>query len=88
LLADDNENGMHMLINCWILDYLCSFLNKTLISFKYVCIKKWTHKISARFQSRTEISRDRNDLLDSKIPGPKRLRRSRPEWNGQTEKSS
>jgi len=26
LLADDNENRMLMLINCWILDRVCSFL--------------------------------------------------------------
>jgi len=25
LLADDNENHMFMLINCWILDHACSF---------------------------------------------------------------
>jgi len=25
LLADDNENHMLMLINCWILDHVCSF---------------------------------------------------------------
>jgi len=25
LLADDNVNHMLMLINCWILDHVCSF---------------------------------------------------------------
>ena len=25
LVADDNENYMFMLINCWILDHVCSF---------------------------------------------------------------
>jgi len=25
LLADDNENHTLMLINCWILDHVCSF---------------------------------------------------------------
>jgi len=35
LLADENENRMLMLINCWILDYVCSFfLNKTFRGFK------------------------------------------------------
>jgi len=34
LLADDNENHMLMLINCWILDHACDtyivFSNKSL----------------------------------------------------------
>jgi len=25
LLTDDNENYMLMVINCWILDHICSF---------------------------------------------------------------
>jgi len=39
---------------------LAVFLNKT-FRWKYVCIKKWTCKISARFYSLTEMSRDQND---------------------------
>jgi len=26
LLADDDESHMLMLINCWILDHVCSFI--------------------------------------------------------------
>jgi len=42
LLADDNENNMLMLNNCWILDRVGSFFffNKTFRRFKNVCIKK------------------------------------------------
>jgi len=58
---------MFMLINCWILDHVCSFSNKTFRSSKYVCIKKLTCKISVRFHSLTEMSRDRNDQ-DLKVP--------------------
>jgi len=60
LLADYNENHVLMLMNCWILDRVCSFLNKTPRWFQYVCIKMWTCKISARFHSLTEMSPDRN----------------------------
>jgi len=76
LPADDNENRMLMLSNCWILDHVCIFFNKTFRWFKYVCIKKWTCKIFARFHSLTEMSRDRNDH-DQKDPWPKRLRPKR-----------
>jgi len=30
LLADDNENHMLMLINCWILDHVCEKLHSFL----------------------------------------------------------
>jgi len=76
LLADDNENHMLMRINCWILDHVCSFLNKTSRWFRYICIKMWTCRISARFYSLTEMSPDRN--------GPDR---NGPDRIGQTEKS-
>jgi len=36
LLADGNESHMFMLINCWILDHVCSFFNKTFRWFKHV----------------------------------------------------
>jgi len=81
LLADDNQNHMFMLINCWVLDHVCRFLNKTFRWFKYVYIKKWTYKISARFHSLTEMSRDQDDR-DRNGPWPKRADRI-----GQTEKS-
>jgi len=32
LLADDNKNRMLMLINCWILDHICSILKLSLSS--------------------------------------------------------
>jgi len=79
LLADENENHTFMLINCWIVDHVWFFfVNKTFLWFKYVCIKKWTYKISARFHGLTEMSRDRNDQ-DRKVPWPKRLRSNRPD---------
>ena len=53
-----------------------AFLNKIFRWFKYVCIKKWTNKISARFHSLTEMSQDRNDQ-DRKVPWAKRLRPNR-----------
>jgi len=46
-------------VGFWIMFVV--FLNKTFRWFKYVCIKKWTYKISARFHSLTEMARDRND---------------------------
>ena len=36
------------------------FSNETFHWYKHICIKKWTYKISARFHSLTEMSRDRN----------------------------
>jgi len=40
LLADENENRMLMLINCWILDYVCSFfLNKTVADLSKFALK-------------------------------------------------
>ena len=72
------------------------FSNKTSRWFKYVCIKMWTCKISARFHSLTEMSPDRN-VPDRNVPRPKqprpkrprpkRLRPNRPYRIGQTEKS-
>jgi len=81
LLADDNENHMLMLINCWILDDVCCFLNKTIRWCKHVCIKKWTCEISARLHSLTEMSRDR------KVPWPNRPGRIGSDRIGQTERS-
>jgi len=82
-----------MLINCWILGHVCSFLNKTFRWFEYVCIKMWTCKISARFYSPTEMfpnqngpyrnvprpKRPRRRRLRPKRPRPKRLRPNRPD---------
>jgi len=80
-------NYMLMLINCWILDGVCSFfIIKTIRWFKCVCIEKLTCKISARFHSLIEMSRYRNDQ-DRKVPWWKRLRPKRPERIGPTEKS-
>jgi len=59
-------------VGSWIMFVV--FLNDTFHWRKHVCIKKWTCKISARFPSLTEMSRDR------KVPWPKR-----PDRNGQTE---
>ena len=65
-----------MLINCWILDHVCSFLNKTFRWFKYVCIKKLHVRFLQDFivwpkcleteMTKTEKYRDRNgsDLND------------------------
>jgi len=36
--ADDNENHMLMLINCWILDHVGCFLKYVFRWFNYVCI--------------------------------------------------
>ena len=47
LLADDNENDMNMLINCWILDHVFSFLQKKLNLRKKSC----------KFVTKTKISR-------------------------------
>ena len=41
--------------------FIVVFLIKPFVDLKYVCIKKWTYKISARFHGLTEMSRDRND---------------------------
>jgi len=63
------------------------FLNKTFPWFKYVCIKRLPCKISARFHSLAEMSRDQNDQ-DRKVPWPKRLKsETAQERNDQTEKS-
>ena len=62
-------------VRSWIM--CVAFLNKTSRWFKYVCIKMWTCKISARFHSLTEMSRDRNGP-DRNVPRPKRLRPNRP----------
>jgi len=67
-----------MLINCWILNHVCTFLNKTFRWFKYVCIKKVTCKTFARFHSLTGMSRDR-DHQDRTVPWPKWLRPNRPD---------
>ena len=56
-------------VGSWIMFVV--LLNKPFRSFKYVCIKKWTCKISARFHSLTEMSGNRNDQ-DRKVPWPKR----------------
>ena len=64
-------------VGSWIM--FVFFLNTTIRWFKYVCIRKWTYKISPRFHSLTEMSRDRNDQ-DRKVPWPKRLRPNRPDW--------
>ena len=76
-------------VGSWIM--FVFFLNTTIRWFKYVCIRKWTYKISPRFHSLTEMSRDRNDQ-DRKVPWPKRLRPKRlrpkrPYRISQTEKS-
>jgi len=82
LLADDNENHMLMPVNfgSWIM--FVFFLNKTSRWFKYVCIKMWTCKISARFHGLTEMFPDRNgpdrNVHRSKRPRPKRPRPKRP----------
>jgi len=40
LLADENESNMLMLINCWILDHVCSFfLNKTFVASSKFALK-------------------------------------------------
>ena len=67
-----------MLINCWILDNVCIFLNKTFRWFKYVCNKTLACKISARFHCLAKMSRDQNDQ-DRKVPWPERLRLNRPD---------
>jgi len=59
----------------WIM--LIVFFNKTSRWFKYVCIKLWTCKISARFHSLTERSPDRNGP-NRKVVYPIRLRQLLP----------
>ena len=85
---------MLVLINCWIFDHVCSFINKTSRWFKYVCNKTWTCKISARFHSLTEMSPGQNGPGQNgpdqngprpKRPRPKRLRLNQPDRIGQTE---
>ena len=60
----DAENENQMLMLMLTASCLLQFLNKTFRWFEEVYIKKWTYKISARFHSLTEMSRDRNGQIE------------------------